>query len=69
MPLGSHAGWRTAQLCGPETGLKSGEPITLKKLGAAMGAAGQGLQSSAVCCPLRRTLDALSAVRRRIMEF
>jgi len=47
------AGWRGAQLCGLETGLKSGEPITLKKLDAAMGAARQGLQSSVVCYPLR----------------
>jgi hypothetical protein len=38
------AGWRRAQLGGAQTRLKSGEPITLKKLGAAKGAAGQELQ-------------------------
>lgn len=30
------AGWRRAQLCGPQT-----EPITRKNLGAAIGAAGE----------------------------
>ena len=41
----SAAGWRRAQLCGPQTKLKSGGPSTLKKLGAAMGAAGQGMET------------------------
>jgi hypothetical protein len=36
-------GWRRAQLCGPQTRLISGEPIILKKLGAA---AGQGVEPS-----------------------
>jgi hypothetical protein len=35
---------RRAQLCGPQARLKSGEPITLKKLVAAVGAAGQELE-------------------------
>jgi hypothetical protein len=42
VPLGED--WRKAQLCGAQTRLKSGAPITLKKLGAAKGAAGQELQ-------------------------
>jgi len=41
------AGWRRAQLCGPQTRLKSGDPINLSKLVAAVGAAGQELQPSA----------------------
>jgi hypothetical protein len=45
--IGPHAaGWRRVQLCGLPTRLKSGEPITLKKLGAAIGAGGQELQMS-----------------------
>ena len=40
------AGWRRAQLCGPQARLKSCRPITLKKLGAAAGAAAQELQSA-----------------------
>jgi hypothetical protein len=40
------AGWRRAQLCGPQARLKSCRPITLKKLGAAIGAAAQELQSA-----------------------
>jgi hypothetical protein len=35
--------WRSAQLWGPQTKLKSGGPIILKKIGAATGAAGQEL--------------------------
>jgi len=35
------AGWRRAQLCGQQT-----KPITLKKLGAAVSAAGEELQMS-----------------------
>ena len=31
------AGWRKAQLCGPQASLKSCRPLTLKKLGAATG--------------------------------
>jgi hypothetical protein len=40
----SIAGWRRAQLCDPQTRLTSGEPITLKKIGSAIGAFGQGLE-------------------------
>jgi hypothetical protein len=40
------ADWRRAQLCGPPTRPKSGEPINLKELGAMIGAAGQELQVS-----------------------
>jgi hypothetical protein len=40
------AGWRRAHLCGPQARLKSCRPITLKKLGAAVGAAAQELQSA-----------------------
>ena len=39
--------YRRAALCGAQTRLKSGELITLKKLGAATGAAGQEWQPSA----------------------
>jgi len=38
--------WRGAQLCGPQTRPKSGEPITLKKLGAMIGGAGEELRVS-----------------------
>jgi hypothetical protein len=38
------ADWRRTQLCGAQTRLKSDEPITLKKLSAAKGAADQELQ-------------------------
>jgi len=44
--LNLSAGWRRAQLCGPQAKLKSCRPITLKKLGAAIGAAAQELQSA-----------------------
>jgi hypothetical protein len=40
-------GWHRAKLCDTQTGLISGEPITLKKLGSAIGAAGQEWQPSA----------------------
>jgi hypothetical protein len=38
--------YRRAALCGAQTRLKSGELITLKKLGAAIGTIGQELQLS-----------------------
>ena len=47
-------GWRRAQLCGPQTSPKSGQPITLKKLGAGIGAPAQELQSARKMVLVRR---------------
>jgi hypothetical protein len=45
--MGKGAGWRRVQLCGPEIGLKSSEPIGLKKLGAAREVLRSGVHPSA----------------------
>ena len=45
-----YAGWRRAQLCGPQARMKSCRPIAPQKLGAAIGAATQELQSAYLLC-------------------